>query len=123
MSVDGNDIVIRQGTLGGQLIKLVSLPSGAVQTLLGLPVTPLRVPVPMLHEQTLYVGYGRDLLIYDLSARRLNRYIKDFIPGEFKNNGFGLDAHRITRLMIDQGRLIALTFHGVNSQIIRLSDL
>ncbi|MFP4593218.1 lysozyme inhibitor LprI family protein [uncultured Ralstonia sp.] len=123
VSVDGNDIVIRQGTLGGQLIKLVSLPSGAVQTLLGLPVTPLRVPVPMLHEQTLYVGYGRDLLIYDLSARRLNRYIKDFIPGEFKNNGFGLDAHRITRLMIDQGRLIALTFHGVNSQIIRLSDL
>lgn len=123
VSVDGNDILIQQRTLGGQLIKLVNLPSGAVQTLLGLPVTHSRVPAPMLHEQTLYVGYGRDLLIYDLSARRLKRYIKDFIPGGFKNNGFGLDAHRIIRLMIDQGRLLALTFYGANSQIIRLSDL
>lgn len=122
-SVDGNNILIREPTLRGQLIKLVSLPSGAAQTILGLPVTPSRVPVPMLRGQTLYVGYGRDLFVYDLRDRRIRRYIKDFIPTGFNNNGFGLDTSRIDRLIIDQDRLIALTFRGASSRIIRLSDL
>jgi hypothetical protein len=122
-SVDGNEIVTRKVTLGSQLIKLVSLPAGTVQTLFGLPTTPLRNVVPMLHQQILYVGYGRDLLIFDLREKRIKRYIKDFIPAGFKNNGFGLDANRIDRLIIDRGRLIALTFYGENSRVILLSDL
>jgi hypothetical protein len=107
VTVDGTQGVDRQ------LIKLVS-PAGDMQTLFGLPVTPLGAPVPILHEQTLYVGYGRDLLIYDLAQHRLRRYIRDFIH---------LDERRIERLVIDRGRLIALTFHSVNSRVMRLSDL
>jgi hypothetical protein len=105
-----------------QLIKLAT-PSGGTQTLFGLPVTPSSPLLPLLHEQTLYVGYGRDLLIYDLGHHRLRRYIKGFIPAGFTDNGHGLDENRIERLMIDHGRLIALTFRGTNSVIMRLSDL
>lgn len=125
-TVEGNDIVIRQTTMGqapGQLLKLVSLPSGTVQPLIGLPTSSSRFPVPMLHDHILYIGYGRDLLIYDLENRRLRRYIKDFIQMGFKDNGFGLDANRIDRLIVDQGRLIALTFYGANSRIVPLSGL
>jgi hypothetical protein len=119
VSIDGNDIVIHQVSSGGDLIKLVSVPSGKVQTLLGLPDRSAAI----LHGQTLYVGYGRDLLIYDLKDRRLRRYIKNFITAGFRDNGFGLDMHRIERLIIDHGKLIVLTFYGANSRIIQLSDL
>ena len=119
VSVDGNDIVIRQVSPGGDLIKRVSVPSGTVQTLLGLPDSSAAI----LHGRTLYVGYGRDLLIYDLKDRRLRRYIKNFITAGFRNNGFGLDMNRIERLIIDHGKLIVLTFYGANSRIIQLSDL
>jgi hypothetical protein len=118
-SVDSNHIVIHHSASGDQLIKLVSLPSGAVQTLLGLPDSSATI----LHGQTLYVGYGRDLLIYDLKDHRLRRYIKNFITAGFRNNGVGLDMNRIERLIIDQGKLIVLTFYGANSRIIQLSDL
>lgn len=125
-SVEGNDIVIGKGKIeqtSGQVIKLVSLPSGTVRSLIGLQTTSSRIPVTLLRDHILYVGYGRDLLIYDVENHRLLRYIKDFILAGFKDNGFGLDANRIDRLIIDQGRLIALTFYGANSRIILLGDL
>lgn len=122
-SVDGNSILIREATLGGQLIKLVNVPTGAVRTLFGLPTTQSRFPVTILHQKFLYVGFGRDLLIFDLDGNRLKRYIKDFIPVGFKDNGFGLDSNRIDRLIIDQGRLMALTFYGKDSRIVQLGDL
>lgn len=125
-TVEGNDIVIRQGKIeqtSTQRVKLVSLPSGTVQSLIGLPTTSSRFPVTLLHDHILYVGYGRDLLIYDIRNHRLLRYIKDFIVAGFKNNGFDLDANRIQRLIVDQGRLIVLTFYGANSRIILLRDL
>jgi uncharacterized protein YecT (DUF1311 family) len=123
VSMDGNDIVTLQSMLGGQMVKLVSLPTGTVQTLFGLPVTTINILVTKLHQGALYVGYGRDLLIYDLSNHRLRRYIKDFMSAGFRDNGSGLDANRIDRLIIDRGRLIALTNYGENSRIIPLSDL
>jgi hypothetical protein len=75
-SVGSNHVLVRQATVGRELLKLVSLPSGATQALFALPTTPLRVLVPMLHEQTVYVGYGRDLLAYDLKSRRIRRHIR-----------------------------------------------
>ncbi|MEQ1590596.1 MAG: lysozyme inhibitor LprI family protein [Gallionella sp.] len=122
-SVDGNSIVIRDAVRGGQLIKLVNIPSGSTQTLFGVPVTSSRFPISALNGNALYIGLGRDLLVYDLNDHHLKRYIKDFITAGFKDNGFELDANRIDRLIIDQGRLIALTFYGVNSRIINLGDL
>lgn len=124
VSVDENFILIREATLGGQLIKLVSVPTGAVKTLFGLPITPSRFPVGILHKRMLFVGYGRDLLVFDFETNRLKRYIRNFISADkFKGNDNRSDEYRINRLIIDQGRLIALTFYGKNSRIIQLADL
>jgi len=113
VGVDGNDIVIHEG---GRVI-LVSLPSGAMRTLFGLP----NIPIIALHDHILYAGSGRDLLIFDLKNLRIQRYIKDFITDGFRSRY--MDTNQIDRLIIDQDRLIALTFSGANSRIIRLSDL
>lgn len=123
ISISGNTILITENVHKGQLIKLVNIPDGTTRTLFGLPTSHSRIPVPLLHHQTLLIGLGRDLLIFDVRNNRLLRYIKNFIPAVFKDNGFGLDTHRIARLMIDRDRLIALTFYGQNSRIVPLASL
>ena len=124
ISISGNEILVFEGTRKGQLIKLVSVPTGVTKTLFGLPsYDRSRIPVPLLHNRTLFVALGRDLLIFDIKNNLLQRYIKNFIPAAFKDNGNGLDMNRINRLMIDRERLIALTSYGENSQIVPLSSL
>jgi len=114
---------VRELVRKGQLVKLVTVPTGASRTLLGLPVTPLRAPVPLLHGQTLFVGLGRDLLVFNMKGNRLERYITDFIPAGSEGNRNRFDANRIAQLMTDRGRLVAITFRGENSRIVPLSSL
>ncbi len=124
ISIDGNSIVIvTKGTRYSQLVKLITLPSGVTQTLFGIPTSRLRIPQLLLHDKTLFVGIGRDLMIFDIKENRVKRFIKDLIPGGFKNNGNGLDMNRIDRLLLDRGRLIAITFCGENCQIVPVADL
>ncbi|HVK55311.1 MAG TPA: hypothetical protein VM532_09820, partial [Burkholderiales bacterium] len=123
IAISGNSILISGATRDGMLIKLVSIPTGATKTLLGLPTTRSPIPVPLLLNQILFVGLGRDLMVFDVKNNRLQRYIKNFIPAPFKDNGNGLDANRIDRLLVDRGRLIAITFHGENSQVVPISEL
>lgn len=77
----------------------------------------------LANDNLLFIGNGHDLLIYDLNGFQLRRYIKDFIPNSFANNGFGVDTNRISRLLVDRGRLLALTFNGQNSQLIDLKGI
>jgi hypothetical protein len=123
VSVDNNLFVVTDATRNGRFIRVVNAPTGATQALFGVPTNRSRIPVAMLHKQVLFVGLSRDFLIFDLKSNRLQRYIKNFIPAGFKDNGNGLDMNRIDRLIIDRGRLIAITFYGENSQIVQLSDL
>jgi len=64
-------------------------------------------------------------MVFDIPSRTLRKYIRNFVPEPFQDNGNGyrFDRNRIDRLLIDQGRLITLTFSGKNSRIVRLSDL
>lgn len=123
LSISGNFILTSEATRNARIIKLVSVPSGAPQSLIGLPVSRLRSPALLLHDQILFIGLGHDLIVFDVQKRMLRRYIRNFIPAPFQDNGHGLDMNVINRLMIDRGRLIALTFYGANSRIARLSDL
>jgi hypothetical protein len=122
ISVSGNSLLISEGSHKGRLLKIVSLPTGATKTLFGLQTSHSRNLIPLLYNQILFVGFGHDLIIFDTKNNRLKRYIKNFIPAGFKDNGNGLDTNRIDRLMIDRNRLIAITFYGENSQIVPLSD-
>ncbi len=118
--VDGNNILFSETTKDGILIKTINVPSGKIQTLLGLPTASSRVAVPAIDKKLLFIGLGRDLLVYDLNKKQLGSYVKDFILGGFENNGHGLS---ISRLIIDQDRLLAITTHGERSRIIDLEDL
>jgi hypothetical protein len=69
----------------------------------------------------LFVSLGRDLLIYDLEYRMTVRYEKDLVREEFLNNCCGVDRNGITRLLLDNDRLVALTFDGANSRVIDLA--
>jgi hypothetical protein len=122
-SISGNAILITEPTRRTQILSLVSVPAGTTRTLIGVPTSRLRTPVALLHDQTLFVGLGHDLIVFDVRNGVLQRYIKDFIAAPAQDNGHGLDTNRIARLMIDRGRLIALTFHGDNTRIASLSGL
>ncbi len=122
-SISGNSILVFESTRTDRIFKLVSVPSGAIKTLFGLPTSPSRIPAPLLHDQTLFVGLGRDLLIFDMRTNRLQRYIKNFLTAAFTDNGHGVDVNRIGRLMIDRGRLMAFPQYGINCQVVPLSGL
>jgi uncharacterized protein YecT (DUF1311 family) len=122
-SISGNSILITEATRNAQILKLVSVPTGKTETLMGIPTSRLRTPIPLLHDQTLFIGLGHDLIVFDVQKRALRRYIRDFIPAPFQDNGSGLDRNVIGRLMTDRGRLIALTLYGENSRIVSLADL
>lgn len=123
LAVSDNMLLVGELLRHGLNIKRLDLPSGTVHTLAAVPTAPSRMAVPLVHERTLLIGLGRDLLLIDLRNGQLRRYLKDFIASDFRDNGHGLDRHRIDRLMIDNGRLIALSFYGDNSRIVPLSDL
>jgi hypothetical protein len=122
-TIEGNTVVVAERVPQGQLIKAITLPAGSAKTLFGVPTSMSRFPVPLLTNQTLFVGFGRDLMIFDLRSNRLRRYIKNFTAPQFEDNGFGLDKNRINKLIVDNGRLVAITFYGKNSQIVPLSEL
>lgn len=123
LAVSGNMLLIGDRLRHGLKIKRLDLPAGKVQNLAAVPTAPSRIAVPLVHGQTLLLGLGRDLLLIDLRNGQLRRYLKDFIAADFRDNGHGLDRHRIDRLMIDGGRLIAISFYGDNSRIVPLSEL
>jgi hypothetical protein len=68
----------------------------------------------------LFVSLGRDLIVYDLERRMVVGYEKDLIWEGRLNDCCGVDRDGIVRLVLDEGRLIALTFDGTNSRVIDL---
>jgi uncharacterized protein len=69
----------------------------------------------------LFVALGRDLLMYDLERRIVVGYEKELIREGFLDNCCGKDSNNIDRLVLDEGRLIALTFDGSNTRVIDLT--
>ncbi len=120
-SVTDNTIVFTEASRSGRLVKLLDASTGQIRTVFGLPTARSRVPIVTLPGQSLLVGLGRDLLVFDLASHRLQRYVKDFIPARGKEDGRRLDPYQIGRLMVDRDRLIALTFRGENSRIAPLA--
>jgi hypothetical protein len=100
----------------------VDLRDGATRTLLQLPRGDA-MPVLTMHGSTLMLAYGRDLLLIDLRTKKLRRYLQSLIPGGFKNNGNGIDLHKITELLVDGDRLIVKTFSGANSVVVALDKV
>jgi hypothetical protein len=123
LGTDRNHLLLGERQRQGLRVKQLGLPSGEVRTLFGVATTPTRIPIFLAHEQTLFLALGRDLLLFDLNSGRLLRYLQDFISGGFADNGNGLDSHRIDRLLVDRGHLIALAFRGAGSRIVPLNEL
>lgn len=123
MLVSGNSLLMGERLRHGIAIKRIDLPAGKLHTLIAVPTSRSRHVVPLAHGQTLLLGLGRDLLLFDMRNGRLLRYLKDFIAVDFRDNGHGLDRHRIDRLIVDSGRLIAIAFYGANSRVVPLSEL
>jgi len=121
-AVDENTIVVTENTRDTVRIKEIDASTGIEKTLFGVPIKPFRGPVIAASHGIMFVGIGRDLVVYDLADRSVRRYIKDYIVAP-PNRASNIDANQITRLLIDEGRLIALTFRGENSRVARLSDL
>lgn len=72
-------------------------------------------------ERYLLVTLGRDLLVYDIEGRKLVHYEKDIIREGFLNNCCGVDRNKISKVVLDQNRLLILTFDGANSRLIDLT--
>jgi hypothetical protein len=84
-------------------------------------LNPLNRPVAAtVWTRYLFVSLGRDLLVYDLERRMLVGYEKELIREGFLNNGADMDRDGIVQLVLDDGRLLALTFDGSNSRVIDL---
>lgn len=69
-----------------------------------------------------YVGFGRDLMAFDLRDGRLLAYLRDFIGG-FQDPAHWADRARIRRVIQDRGRLIVLNSDGSKSRVIDIASL
>ncbi len=92
------------------------------RTLMDLMHSPNSPPILYVYKNDLYIGNGRDLIVYDVNEYRLKKYMKDFISNERDNNCCGVDQNKITRFLLDHGRLIVITFNGKNSKILNLDN-
>lgn len=79
-----------------------------------------RAGVTSIWGRYLFVTLGRDLLVYDLERRMVVGYEKELIREGFLDNCCGKDSDNIDGLVLDEGRLLALTFDGSNSRVIDL---
>jgi hypothetical protein len=79
-----------------------------------------RVVAAAVWERYLLVTMDRDLLVYDIERRAIVGYEKNLIREGFLSNCCGVDRNRIVKLIVDQQRLIALTFDGSNSRVVEL---
>lgn len=101
------------------------LRTGTLRTLLTLPQLSGLVSGPRLiaSGSTLFVSYGRDLMLLDLKTLKIRKYFPDFIAGRFKDNGNGVDRSEITEMYIDGDRLILKTRYGLDAAAVKLPDL
>ena len=74
-------------------------------------------------DKILVVGFGHDLILYDLAGNGLAGLLRNVIGEEFKDNGFGVDNAKIVRLLIDGPRLILLTFDGRYTRMLQMRDV
>jgi hypothetical protein len=102
-------------------VVLGDLRTGTLRTLLTLPQG--SNPRLIASGSTLFVAYGRDLMLLDLKTLKIRKYFPDFITGGFNNNGHGVDLNQITEMYIDGDRLILKTFAGLGTAVVKLLDL
>lgn len=82
-----------------------------------------KFPSFISNSKYIFISYGKDLIIIDIDSQKLIKYIHNFILEGFENNGNGVDLNKISRLIIDKDRLIALTFSGLNSRLVNWKEL
>jgi hypothetical protein len=91
---------------------LFDIPSGRFSTLENLVDNYTHVSI-VADPRRVYVGRGRDLLVYNQSTLRLERYVRDFIPNDGNPDG-------ILRMLIAGHRLVVLTNAGKSSRTLDL---
>jgi hypothetical protein len=114
-AVPGHDAVVVTKFAPARALhaRVVDVPSGNSHTLIGLRVDNFRSAID---ASNFYLSDGRDLIVVALDDGRIKAWITDFIPGGFRDNHHGSDKAAIDRLILDQGRLIALTADGAYSR-------
>jgi hypothetical protein len=100
---------------GRARLGLLDIPAGRFSTLEVLENAYGGIPV-VADSRRIYAGRGRDLLVYGQSTRRLEHYIRDFIP----RNG---NPTAIMRMVIIGHRLVVLTHDGKSSRVLDLRQL
>lgn len=116
---DRDALVLRYAS--GQRMRFAYFDIEAQTDVVLFELNPLTRPVAAtVWTRYLFVTLGRDLLVYDLDRRTVVGYEKELIREGFLNNCCGVDRDGIVRLVLDEGRLLAMTFDGSNSRVIDL---
>lgn len=122
LSIPGRDALVLEYVSGQRRLRFsrfdIETQSDVVLFELNLDNRPIAVNI---WTRYLFVALGRDLIVYDLERRIIVAYEKDLIREGFLNNCCGVDRDGINSLLLDNTRLIALTFDGANSRVIDLS--
>jgi hypothetical protein len=93
-------------------LELFDIPSGRFSTLENFENNYAHVAI-VADPRRVYVGRGHDLMVYNQSTLRLERYVRDFIPNDGNPDG-------ILRMLIAGHRLVVLTNAGKSSRVIDL---
>jgi len=121
-SEDGDRLIVLQ--MHGQTQRLLAIDArdGRQRTLGAWRYRQGEVPALALDGRHAYVGIGRDLHVIALDSGRLHAVQREFIQ---KPSTEQATAHgsSIERLLVDRGRLVALTRDGTSSRSLSLKAL
>lgn len=102
---------------------LYDVTSGIKKNIIKLKSLHNKTPAIATNDHFIFIGYGRDLIIINIDDHKVVRYISGYISEGFESNGHGVDVNKISRVIVDNDRLIALTFSGVNTRLAKWEDL
>lgn len=116
-------VLVLQNAGSSTRLSRLDLGTRTLTTLAGFKNVWNRGPIVAMDARHAYVGLGLDLMVFDLRSGRLTAYLREFIGGGVRDNGNGVDTLEIVRLLLDRGRLIALTSDGSRTSTIALDAL
>ncbi len=73
------------------------------------------------NSEYIFIGTGRDFVVYDMNTYQELIYFRHIVPGHNSDIQSETKNDRITRLLVDHGRLLIFTYNSPNSRAVDIS--
>jgi len=119
---DGRSILVMSRLNDTVYLRMIQLEDGRVTTLLDFKPRYHGIPA-IAYGANVFVGYGRDLYVYDTARGKLSWFEKNFVDGVFRDNCCGIDLNEIAAFRVADGKLLVVNFWNDRTRSLDVQQL